>query len=278
MELNLNRNLIFFDIESTGLNVVRDRIIQLAMIKYFADGKPPEEREYLVNPGIPISAEAMQVHGITPADVARKPTFQQLADEIYAFIGNSDLAGYRSNQFDVPMLMEEFGRVGIQFEVDKRRCIDVQRIFYKMEPRTLAAAHRFYTGTEMEGAHDALSDVRATVAVLDGQLKMYDGVDYVDGDGQQTPQPIVPDVLKLHEFTNDVRMIDATQRLRYDHDGVVVFNFGKYVGKPVAKTLYEDRQYFNWMLNKEFSIQVKQIIRKLLNEYESKMRESGSEG
>lgn len=272
MQLNLNKDIIFFDIESTGLNVIRDRIIQLAMIKHFADGREPDERNYLINPGVPISEEAMQVHGITAADVARKPTFQQVAKEIFEYIGDCDLAGYRSNQFDLPMIMEELARYGYELDMDNRRCVDVQRIFYKMEPRTLAAAHKFYCGAEMEGAHDALSDVRATVAVLDGQLKMYEGVDYVDTDGARIETPVQPKVSALHEFTNDARMIDATQRLKYDHNGVVVFNFGKYLGKPVAKTLYEDRPYFHWMMNKEFSYQVKQQIKKLLSDYEKQMQ------
>ena len=179
MELHLDRNLIFFDIESTGLNVIRDRIIQLAMIRYHQNGSPPEERSYLINPGIPISEEAMAVHGITPEDVANKPTFQQLAKEIFDFIGDADLAGYNSNRFDIPVLMEEFARVGIDFDVDQRRTIDVQRIFYKMEPRTLSAAYQFYCQKSIAKAHDALEDVRATVEVLDGQLRRYQGVDLI---------------------------------------------------------------------------------------------------
>ena len=273
MQLELTNDIIFFDIESTGLNVVRDRIIQLAMIKYFADGRPHEERNYLINPGIPISEEAMHVHGITPADVARKPTFRELAEEIYNFVGSSDLAGYRSNQFDLPMLMEELARYGLELKLEGRKLIDVQRIFYKMEPRTLAAAHRFYCGDEMEGAHDALSDVRATVAVLDGQIKRYQGQDYTDQDGNTVDTPVSTNTDDLHAFTNDSSIVDATQRLKRNKDGVIVFNFGKYIGRPAAQTLYEDRQYYQWMLNKEFSVQVKQTIRALVKEYDRKMRE-----
>lgn len=268
MDLNLKKDIIFFDIEATGLHVLRDRIVQLAMIKYFANGHEPEERNYLINPGVPISEEAMSVHGITPADIARKPTFQQLADEIFTFIGDADLAGYRSNQYDLPMLLEEFARCGIEFDTDGRNLVDVQRIFYKMEPRTLSAAHRYYCGTEMEDAHDALADVRATVAVLDGQLKMYADRDLKSDDGEVIERPIVPDPGALHDFVNDLRMVDATQRLRYDQDGVVVFNFGKYQGQPVAEVLAKDKQYYNWMLNKEFSQQVKKAIVKLVKEYQ----------
>ncbi|MEO6132536.1 MAG: 3'-5' exonuclease, partial [Saprospiraceae bacterium] len=251
MNLRLDRNLIFFDIESTGLNVVRDRIIQLAMIRYHKDGSEPVEKTYLINPGIPISAEAMAVHGIRPEDVANKPIFQVLAKEIFDFIGDSDLAGYNSNRFDIPVLMEEFARVGLDFDIDSRRTIDVQRIFYRMEPRTLSAAYQFYCQKSIENAHDAMEDVRATIAVLDGQLKKYNGMDFVPEEGEAIPVPIQNDVVSLSAFTNDQNILDATQRLKYDHQGTVVFNFGKYIGRPAAEVLYNDQQYFHWMLNKE---------------------------
>ncbi len=241
MDLKLTRDLLFFDIESTGLHVIRDRIIQLAMIKYSAKGKPPEEKTYLINPGIPISEEAMGVHGITPKDVARKPLFHQVAQEIYDFIGNADLAGYNSNRFDVPMLMEEFDRAGLEFSVDNRRLIDVQRIFYKMEPRTLSAALRFYCQQEMENAHDAMADVRATIEVFKGQLKMYDGKPYIDNDGNKVPNAIQADIKSLHEFTNDTRFVDATQKMRYDQNGKIVFAFGKYNGLTVAEVFKKEK-------------------------------------
>ncbi len=267
MNLKLERNLVFFDIESTGLNVIRDRIIQLAMIRYHKDGSPPAERTYLINPGIPISEEAMAVHGITPRDVANKPSFQQVAKEIFEFIGDADLAGYNSNRFDIPVLMEEFARVGMDFDMDHRRSIDVQRIFYKMEPRTLAAAYQFYCQKNIAKAHDALEDVKATIEVLDGQLARYQEVDYISDDGEVLPSPIRNDVKVLDAFTNDQYILDATQRLKYDHTGTVVFNFGKYMGRPVAEVLIQDQQYYHWMLNKEFSYQVKKIIKRLVSEH-----------
>lgn len=273
MEFKLSRDLCFFDIEATGLNVIRDRIIQIAIIKFFADDREPEELTMLINPGVPISMEAMNVHGITPKDVANKPVFQQVADQLYEFIGDADLAGYNSNRFDIPILMEEFARVGIDFDVNNRRTIDVQRIFYKMEPRTLKAALKFYCDQDMEDAHDALADVKATVEVFKGQLKRYKDVDFIDEDGNVTPKPVRNDMQVVHEFTNDNRFLDATQRMKYDHNGVPVFNFGKYNGKPVAETLANDRQYYNWILNKEFSSQVKQIVKKLVKEYEKDERE-----
>lgn len=272
MKLNLDRDLCFFDLEATGLNVIRDRIVQIAIIKYSKKDKEPEELSMMINPGIPISAEAMEVHGITPKMLANKPTFQQVSKKIYDFIGNSDLAGYNSNRFDVPMLMEEFARVGVEFDVSKRRLIDVQRVFYKMEPRTLKAALRFYCGKELENAHDALADVHATIDVFKGQLTKYEGVDLKDADGNIIEAPIKNDMQVIHDFTSDLKTIDATQRLKYDQNGVVVFNFGKYQGKPVAATLTKDRQYYNWILNKEFSSQVKQIVKRLVKEHGKEQR------
>ncbi len=269
MDIKLERDLCFLDIEATGLNVVRDRIIQIGIVKYFAkEGKAPEELYLMVNPGIPISEEAMSVHGITPKDVAKKPVFQQVAQKIYDFIGNADLAGYNSNRFDIPILMEEFARVGMEFDISKRRMIDVQRIFYKMEPRTLKAALKFYCDKDMEDAHNALADAKATIAVFVGQLDRYKGVDYIDEDGNVQKAPIKKSILELHEFTNDNKFLDATQKLRYDTNGVVVFNFGKYINQPAAEVLSKDKQYYNWMLNKEFTSQVKQIIKKLVKDYE----------
>ena len=228
MKLNLDRDLCFFDLEATGLNVIRDRIVQIAIIKYSKKDKDTEELSMLINPGIPISEEAMEVHGITPKMLSNKPTFQQVAQKIYDFIGKSDLAGYNSNRFDVPMLMEEFARVGIEFDTSKRRLIDVQRVFYKMEPRTLKAALRFYCGKELENAHDALADVQATIDVFKGQLTKYEGIDFKDADGNIIEAPIKNDMQIIHDFTSDLKTIDATQRLKYDQNGVVVFNSVSY--------------------------------------------------
>jgi DNA polymerase III subunit epsilon len=267
MQLRLERDICFLDIESTGLHVIRDRILQLALIKYYADGRPLVERCELINPGIPISEEAMQVHGITPDMVRNKPTFPQLAQSLYDFIGDADLAGYNSNRFDIPFLMEEFARAGLDFDIRGRRLVDVQRIFYKMEPRTLRAAVKFYCDRDFEEAHDALEDVRATIDVLDGQLSRYSNTDLIDEDGQVIPNPVQPDVEVLHAFTNDLRLLDATQRLRFNDKGEVVFNFGKYNGEPVKAVFTKEPQYYHWMQGKDFSAQVKQIIREI---YEGK--------
>ncbi len=274
MDLTLDRDICFFDLETTGLNVMNDRILQIAIIKYFADGREPEELEMLINPGMPISEEAMQVHGIKPADLRNKPTFQQVAQKLYDFIGDADLAGYNSNRFDVPMLAEEFDRAGFDFDLEKRRLIDVQTIFYKMEPRTLRAALRFYCGEDLDNAHDALSDVRATVKVLDGQLKRYVNGYYVDAEGKEKPVPFGKDVGSIYEFIRDHQSVDVTRKLRRTQNGEIVFNFGKYIGQPVGKVLYEDRQYFHWIQEKEFSVQVKKMTRQLLDKYKRGLKDA----
>lgn len=257
----LENDIVFFDLEATGLHVIRDRILQIGMIKFFADGRPQVEKEMLINPGIPIKEDALAVHGIHPEDVANKPLFHQVADELMAFFGDADLSGYNLMRFDIPMLMEEFHRAGHQFSIENRKVVDVQRIFYKMEPRTLAAAHRFYCGEEMEGAHDALSDVRATVNVLRGQISTYDGVDYKDRDGKVEEAPIKNDIKKLHEFTNDLNVLDATQKLKRNAKGEVTFNFGKYNNKTVREVLQREPNYIDWMIAKDFSVQVKEILK-----------------
>ncbi|MBK9961102.1 MAG: 3'-5' exonuclease [Saprospiraceae bacterium] len=272
MNFNLDRDLIFFDVETTGLNVIRDRIIQLGMVKYPKNSGAPEEMMLMINPGIPISEEAMRIHGITPADLANKPVFAQVAKKIFDFIGDGDLAGYNSNRFDVPILMEELARCGLDLKIEERRLIDVQRIFYRMEPRTLKAAYQFYCGKEMQNAHDAMEDIRATIEVLKGQLDRYKETDFIEEDGQTISRPIVNDMQVLHDFTNDLKTLDATQRLKYNEQGEVVFNFGKYVGQPVAKILYEDRNYYHWIQEKEFSVQVKKMSAKLLKEYENNLK------
>lgn len=264
----LTRDLIFFDVETTGLHVIRDRILQIAMIKYFVDGREPKELSMTINPGIPISEESYKVHGIGPKDVANKPTFKDVAQELFDFFGSCDLAGYNSNRFDIPLLAEEFARYGFDLQLDKRRLIDVQRIFYKMEPRTLKAAYQFYCQEELKDAHDALIDIRATVKVLAGQLEKYKDVPYKGDDGEEIINPIVNDMQALHHFTNDLKTPDATQKLRYNEQGVIVFNFGKYTAMTFDQVWEKEPNYFYWILDKEFSYQVKSIVKKYLNDRE----------
>ncbi|TVR84595.1 MAG: 3'-5' exonuclease [Saprospirales bacterium] len=272
MKLQLTNDLCFFDIEATGLHVIRDRIIQIGILKYSADTSEPSELNLMVNPGIPIPQDSTRIHGIRDEDVADKPVFSKLAQQVFDFIGDADLAGYNCLSYDVPMLLEEMHRAGIDMDMDNRRVIDVQRIFYKMEPRNLAAAYRYYCGKNMTEAHEAMADVRATAEVLAGQLEMYSGVDLKLDDGEVIPEPVRNDVQALHEFTNDSTLIDATRRLKYNHNGEVIFNFGKYIGKPVAPLLAADKQYLNWILQKDFSFQVKSIVQKLVKEYEAQQK------
>ncbi len=266
LRLNLDKDLVFFDIEATGLNVIKDRIVQLAMIKYSPGNSEPVELDMLINPGpVLISEEAYAVHGISAAMVANKPTFQQISQKVMDFVGNADLAGYNSDRFDIPMLMEELHRSGFTLEMKNRRTIDVQKIFYKMEPRTLSAAYKLYCKKHIENAHDALADVRATVEVLQGQVDRYKDMDYIDGDGFTFEAPIKNNVSALSRFTHNKNVVDATQRFKYNNKGEVVFNFGKYAGKNAAEILKNDKQYYNWILEKDFSAQVKQIVKNLVS-------------
>ncbi len=256
--LPLDKEIVFFDLEATGLNIVQDRIVQIALIKLFPDGRPPEELERKVNPTIPISAEASAIHGLYAEDLVNEPTFADLARELYAFIGEADLGGYNSNRYDVPLLQEEFYRAGIFLDTANRRLLDAQQIFYRMEPRTLSAALKFYAGKEMENAHDALADVRATVDIFRGQLDRYRGTAYTDGDGN-TSHPF-ESLDAVDAFCRDDRFLDATRRLKKGPDGQPQFNFGKYSGQPVAAVFAKDPNYLKWILSKDFSTEVKALV------------------
>ena len=266
IEFTIDKDLDFFDVEATGLNVLKDRILQIALIKYTKKLGEPVEKMYLINPGVPISDEAIAVHGITPEMLKNKPLFSQVGKEILDFIGDADLAGYNSDRFDIPMLMEEFHRVGLHFSIEKRRLIDVQKIFYKMEPRTLKAAYKYYCKSDLMDAHDAMNDVKATIAVLKGQLSMYEDTDYTDADGNVVAKPVKNDMSALADFTNNEAILDVTQRLKYNTKGEVVFNFGKYIGQPVKEVFIIERNYYNWIMEKDFSAQVKQIVEKIYKE------------
>ncbi len=264
--LNLDRNLIFFDIETTGLNVLKDRIIQIALIKFNKSDNSTEEKTYLLNPGVPIQPDALAIHGITVDMIRNKPLFKDIANELYEWIGLADLAGYNCERFDIPILMEEFARVGLDLDMEKRRCVDVQKIFYKMEPRTLKAAYRLYCKKELTNAHDALEDTRATMEVFFGQLKKYKEVDYIDEEGRVIETPINNNIQAIVEFIGNNDQIDFTNRLKYNSEGTVVFNFGKYIGKPVTEVFKSDPQYYNWIMDKDFSHQVKQVVTRIKND------------
>lgn len=257
--LPLDNDLVFFDIEATGLNLTRDRIVQIALIKIFADGRPSEELEMKIKPDVPISAEASEIHGLYEEDLKDAPPFDDVARQLFDFIGDADLGGYNSNRYDVPLLQEEFYRAGIYLDTGNRRLIDSQIIFYRMEPRTLSAALKFYANKEMENAHDALADVRATVAIFKGQLGAYAGAEYVE-EGKDPVHPF-EDMDSVAAFCQDDRFLDATRRLKRAPDGTPQFNFGKYAGQGVAEVFSKDPSYLKWILSKDFTTEVKALVK-----------------
>lgn len=261
MNFNLDKDLVFFDIESTGIDVVSDRIIQIALVKYPKGGGTPIEKDILMNPQYPIKPEAMKVHGITVDMVRNKPTFQHYAAELMDFFKNADLAGYNLKKFDIPMLVEEFARVGMEFNLKGRRIIDALQIFYKMEPRTLKAALKFYCNKNMTDAHNALADTRATAEVLWGQIVRYDGVDYIDKNDQINPSPIKNDMQAIHDFLDDSDVVDATGRFKKNDAGVIVLNFGANRGEEAHK----HPNTLKWILEKDFPVQVKTIAKAILD-------------
>ncbi len=249
MKLTLNRPIVFFDIEATGLDVSRDRIVEISYIKVYPDGR--EDSETLrINPTIPISKEATAVNGIHDEDVAGCPTFAEKAADLIAVFSNCDLAGFNSNHFDVPLLVEEFIRAGVDFDITQCNLLDVQGIYHKMEKRNLSAAYRFYCDKDLENAHTAMADTRATYEVFQAQLDHY---------GDQLPH----DIASLSEFSRFNRNLDLAGRIIYDDNGVPVFNFGKHKGKTVEWVVKNDPGFIGWMLQADFPQNTKQILLKL---------------
>lgn len=272
MELKLKRPLAFFDLETTGVNVSADRIVEVSFLKVMPDG---EELVYTrkVNPEMPIPAESSFFHGIYDEDVKDAPTFKMLAEELSAFIGDADLAGYNSNKFDVPMLMEEFLRAGINFSLEGRAFVDVQNIFHQMEQRTLKAAYRFYCNENLENAHTAEADVRATYEVLKAQLTKYEGAAFEDRHGQVS-YPVVNDVEALHTFTNLSKPVDFAGRIVYNEDGIEVINFGKHKGKPVIAVFEQEPSYYAWMQNGDFPLYTKKVLENIWNKFKQEKAEA----
>lgn len=245
MELKLNRPLCFFDLETTGIDIARDRIVEISVCKLSPDSSR-QVRTWLVNPGRPIPKAVSDIHGITDEKVKDAPRFEQIAPVVYEMIRDSDLAGYNSNRFDIPMLAEELLRAGIDFDMGNRVAVDVQAIFYKKEPRTLSAAYKFYCGAELEGAHGAQADTLATYEVLKSQLDRY---------------PDLPnDVRALSEYSTQRRTADFAGFIGYDADGDEIFTFGKYKGCKVAPVLENDPGYTGWILEKDFPLYTKRVI------------------
>ena len=258
MSLKLTRPLVVFDIESTGLKVVVDRIIEISLIKIHPEGTK-DERTYLINPGIPIPEEATNIHGISDDDVKDKSTFKDIGHDLFNYLSNCDLAGYNSNKFDIPLLIEEFLRVDIVFDIKNRFLVDVQNIFHKMEPRTLKAAYKFYCGKELINAHSASADTLATYEVLLSQIDMYKDTEYSDKEGNISI-PISNDVKSLHNFSYKSEFVDMVGHIVYNNKKKEVFNFGKHKGKEVEKVFKQEPQYYDWMMKADFPLSTKNVI------------------
>lgn len=249
MNLELKKPLAIFDLETTGINIGSDRIIEIAIIKIVPDGTKQVKRK-LLNPEMPIPPGATEVHGITNEMVKDAPTFKQAANEIKQFIDGCDLGGYNSNRFDVPILMEEFLRVGIEIDLKENRLVDVQRIFHQMEQRTLSAAYKFYCNKNLDGAHSAEIDASATLEVLQAQVERY-------------PQ-LGKSVESILKAIGEEEIVDFARRFIMEN-GKEIFNFGKHKGRPVADVLRQEPQYYDWMMKGDFPLHTKQKLSEIFS-------------
>lgn len=272
MKLNLKRPLAFFDLEATGVNVGSDRIVEIAILKALPDGTE-EVKTWRVNPEMPIPLQTSLIHGIYDEDIKDAPTFKQLAAEIAGFIGEADLAGYNSNKFDIPMLLEEFLRAEIDFDMNERKFVDVQNIFHQMEQRTLKAAYKFYCQEDLVNAHAAEADVIATYKVLLGQLEMYKETQFEDKQGVKSV-PVVNDVDALHTFTNLHKPVDFAGRMVYNDKNEVCFNFGKHKGKTTAEVFAIEPSYYAWMKQGDFPLYTKKKLDEEWAKFNAKKNEN----
>jgi DNA polymerase-3 subunit epsilon len=245
MELKLHRPICFFDLETTGTDVARDRIVEISILKVFPNGNK-ESKTWLVNPGMPIPFLVSQIHGITDEKVANEPNFDQLAPHVYNLIKDSDLAGFNSDRFDIPLLAEELLRAGVDFDMKNRVSVDVQTIFHKMEERTLSAAYRFYCSKTLENAHSAEADTEATYEILKAQLDRYDNLEN--------------DMKLLSEFTTRKKSVDFAGFIALDDKGREIFTFGKHKGVLVEKVLEDEPGYFGWIQNADFPLYTKKVL------------------
>lgn len=277
MELNLTKPMVFFDLETTGVQVGHDHILQFCLLKVMPDGSQ-QEMTRLVRPvndkgeTVPIPAETTAIHGITNAKVAKEHTFREVAPEVAAFIGDADLAGYNSNKFDVPMLLEEFLRVGYPFSLEGRRLVDVQNIFHKMEQRTLRAAYKFYCGQPLENAHSADADTKATYEVMKAQLDRYQDAEYEDREGNIS-RPVVNDVDALAEFSGNAQLADLVGHIGYDDRHHEVFNFGKYKGRTLYDVFTKEPSYYAWMMNADFPLSTKEVVKKVYGQMKAQQQD-----
>jgi len=253
--LELKKSIAFFDIEATGLNIVKDRIVELCILKLNPDHSK-EVKTWLVNPEVPISEEASKIHGYKNEDLTDKPTFKDVSNDVIEFIGNADLGGFNILRYDLPLIMEEFLRVGANFDFTKRKLIDVQKIFHTLEKRTLEAAYKFYCSKDLKNAHSAEADTLATEEILNAQVERYEQLGNT--------------IEELNNFLGDPanQFVDLAGRIVYKGD-VPVFNFGKYRGKPVKQVFAKDPSYYSWMMNGDFP----QYTKKKLTEIRLSMKD-----
>ena len=245
MKLLLTRPLCFFDLETTGLNVAKDSVLEISILKVFPNGNK-ESKTWMVNPEIPIPPKTIPIHGITDEKVANEPTFKQLSRDIYSMIKDSDLAGFNSDRFDIPLLAEEMLRAGIDVDFKKHLTVDVQTIFHKMEKRNLSAAYKFYCGKDLNNAHSAEADTNATYEVLKSQINKYDELEN--------------DISKLSTFSKRQKSVDFAGFIILDEDRDAAFNFGKHKGKKVIEVFEREPGYFSWLLNADFPRYTKKVL------------------
>ena len=245
MELNLSKPICFFDLETTGTDIGKDRIVEISVFKVYPNGNK-ESKTWLVNPTIPIPYETTLVHGITNEKVANEPTFAELAPQIHSMIKDSDLAGFNSDRFDIPLLAEEMLRAGIDFDMKGKVSVDIQTIFHKKEERTLGAALKFYTGNSLENAHTAEADTMATYEILKAQLDRYPDLEN--------------DIKSLSEFSTRKKNADFAGMIAFDKDNNEVFTFGKHKGQKVEKILETEPGYFSWIQNADFPLYTKKVL------------------
>lgn len=268
MKLNLKRPLAFFDLEATGTNIGADRIVEISVIKLNPDGSE-DIKTWRVNPEMPIPLESSLIHGIYDEDIKGEPVFKAIANDVAEFIGDSDLAGFNSNKFDIPMLMEEFLRAGVLFDLDKRHFVDVQNIFHQMEQRTLKAAYQFYCKKDIINAHSAEADTRATMEVLIAQVAKYENVEWEDKKGIKST-PVVNDIEALHKFTNLNKPVDFAGRMVYNDNGEETFNFGKHKGKKVEDVFNIEPSYYSWMMQGDFPLYTKRKLEEIYSRFSAK--------
>jgi DNA polymerase III subunit epsilon len=257
MNLNLRNPLAFFDLEATGTNVSTDRIVEISIVKLMPDGGQ-QIFTRRVNPQIPIPLEASLIHGIYDKDIKNEPTFKEIARDVFQFLGTADLAGFNVLKYDIPLLVEEFLRSGIDFDLDKRNLIDAQKIFFLMEKRNLTAAYKFYCGKKLENAHSAEADTLATVDVLRAQIERYLGEEVEDLQGNKIGF-FENDMKKIHELVNE-KMVDLAGRFVFNSQGQEIFNFGKHKGKTIEQALKEEPGYYDWMMKGDFPLDTKRKL------------------